>query len=131
MVAPNDSFGWFNAILAAISALAGSITGLVAGTWRVARIEPRMKLEFIRDLANVENDLRDQIEQHNRESGMRSDLLVEQFQESFAGLRRQLDEHRLHTEQKFMRKEDFRDFRDEYREDMREIKDSIKDLGKK
>lgn len=127
---PNDPFEWFHAALAAISAVAGSVAGLVSATWRIARIEPRLKLEFSEDLAGVENDLRDQIDQSNRDAAMRNELLVEQFKESFAGLRRQLDDHRLHTEQQFMRKSDFKDFRDEIREDMREIKVMIREIPK-
>lgn len=66
-----------------------------------------------------------------KSSEARMNLLVEQFTESFAGIRRQIDEHRFYTERDFLRKEDFKDFREEYREDMREIKESIGSIAKR
>jgi hypothetical protein len=131
MAAGNDGFEWFNAIISGISALVGAVSGIIAGTWRVAQIEPRLEKGFQARLSEAELEMRDKIALHEKASMTRTEALVDQFRESFAGMRRQLDEHRLHTEQEFMRKEDFRDFRDEYREDMRELKESMKELAKR
>lgn len=90
-----------------------------------------MKDEFDAKVATLGEQLRTSMLEVEKGAERRLDLLVEQFKESFAGLRRQIDDDRLHTEQRFLRKDDFKDFRDEYREDMREVKASIGAIGKK
>lgn len=89
-----------------------------------------MKDDYDSKIRVLGDEMRKAMADHERASEGRVDLLVEQFQESFNGLRRQIDNDRLYTEREFMRKEDFRDFRDEYREDMREIKEKIDGIRK-
>jgi hypothetical protein len=129
--AGNDGFEWFNAFVSGASALVGAVSGIIAGTWRVAQIEPRMQVKMETRLAAIEIEMRDKIAAHEKASMLRTETLVDQFRESFSGMRRQIDENRLRTEQEFLRKEDFRDFRDEYREDMRELKESMKEVAKR
>ena len=67
---------------------------------------------------------------HAQKADDGKELLIDQFKEAFDGLRRQMDEHRFYTEKDFMKKEDFRDFREEYRDDMRDLKASIAQIAR-
>lgn len=67
---------------------------------------------------------------HAQKADDGNDLLVAQFKESFEGIRRQHDDHKLDVERRFMLKDDFKDFRDEYREDMRDIKTAIANISR-
>lgn len=126
---------WPHIALQAGTSLVSAIGGLLVGVWRWGRAsaerEQRMKDEFDAKVATLGEQLRTSMLEVEKGAERRLDLLVEQFKESFAGLRRQIDDDRLHTEQRFMRKDDFKDFREEYREDMREVKASIGEIGKK
>lgn len=105
----------------AASSLLSGLAGLLLGVWRWGRKSAQ------REQA-VKEELMERVNEIEKSSERRLDLLVEQFKESFVGLRRTIDDDRLRNEQTFLRKEDFRDFREEYRQDMRDIKESIKDL---
>jgi len=132
MAAGNDGlFQWIDAIISGISALGGAVAGLVAGTWRMARVEPRLELKMEARVALMETEMREKLLSHERASVVRTEGLTEQFRESFNGMRRQIDDQRLNTEKDFVRKEDLRDFREELREDIREIKDAIKEIAKR
>jgi len=113
--------------------LGSGFAGMIAGAWRGGRATEREKQK-------VKEDYEGKIETHRTETrnamaaiekaaGARNDLLVEQFKESFDGIRRQIDEVRLSTEREFLRKDDFREFREEYREDQRRIMDKLDRLA--
>ncbi len=116
------------------SLISGAV-GMIAGVWRAGRAsakrEQEVKDDYDSKIRALGDEMRKAMADHEKASEGRVDLLVDQFQESFNGLRRQIDSDRLHTEREFMRKEDFRDFRDEYREDIREIKAKIDNVFKK
>jgi len=107
---------------------------MIVGVWKAGRAsvkrEQAVKDDYTMRIIAMEKDMRAALSHHEKASEDRLDLLVGQFQESFSGLRRQIDGAALHTEQKFMRKEDFKDFREEYRDDMREIKAKIDAIKK-
>jgi hypothetical protein len=120
---------WFRALLELVASLASGAVGIVLGVWKAGRAsvkrEQAVKDDYTMKIRTMEQEMRTALAHHEKASEARLDTLVDQFQESFTGLRRQIDNDRLHTEREFMRKEDFKDFRDEYREDMREIKAKI------
>lgn len=126
---------WPHIALQAGTSLLSAIGGLLVGVWRWGRAsaerEQQMKDEFDAKVDALGDQLKASMAEVEKAGARRLDLLVEQFKESFAGLRRQIDDDRLYTEQRFMRKEEFKDFREEYREDMREVKASIGAIGKK
>jgi len=126
---------WTRVFLEAGASLVSGAAGIVAGVWRAGRAsakrEQAVKDDYTVKIGALEEDMRQAIAAHELASRARLDLLVEQFKESFIGIRRTIDDDRLHTEREFLRKDDFRDFRDEYREDMKEIKDSIKEIASK
>ena len=111
-----------------ISLLSGA-GGWLLGIWKLGRDSAKKEQTVKDDYDGKINALREEVRTamaaHAQKSDDGKDLLVSQFKESFEGIRRQLDEHRFYTEKDFMKKEDFRDFREEYREDMRELKANI------
>lgn len=116
------------AIKAGISLVSG-FGGLILGVWKwgrsSAKAEQAVKDDYDAKIAALRHEVRTDMASMEKGSNASREALVDQFQESFAGIRRQLDEHRFYTEKDFMKKEDFRDFREEYREDMRDLKASI------
>lgn len=118
---------------AGISLLSG-LGGLVLGAWnwgkRSAHAENKLKEDVNLKITELREQTRASMEKHEDHSTARTELLVEQFKESFDGIRRQIDDHKLATEREFMRKDEFRDFREEIRTDMREIKTMIASIQK-
>lgn len=120
---------WFEVAISVGASLVSGAVGMIAGVWRAGRAsakrEQAVKDDYDAKIKTLGEEMSNALARHEKASEDRLDLLVDQFQESFNGLRRQIDGDRLHTEREFMRKEDFRSFREEYREDMREIKSKI------
>lgn len=111
------------------------IGGLVIGAWRFGRSsakhEQTVKDDYTREIHTVREETRTAMASIEQKSTAKNDLLVEQFKESFEGMRRQIDEHRFYTERDFVKKEDFKDFREEYRDDMRDLKAAIASIPRK
>src|SRR6266403_1913128 len=105
---------WANFIIGALSAGGGALAGLVVGVWRVARIEGRLKLYLKDSISDCEKRFEDKV-----------DRVTDVFDETLKGLRQKINDVELETERRFLPKGDFDDFRNEYREDMRDLKDSI------
>lgn len=114
---------WFQIVSQTGASLLSAIGGLVVGAWRWGRksatAEHQTKEDYESKIAKAAVAMDDRL-----------DMLVSQFKETFTGLRRQMDEDRLHTEQSFLRKDDFKDFREEYRDDMRELKKQIAEISR-
>lgn len=125
---------WIDIAVKAILALAGGVGGLFIGVWKwgrsTATAEQAVKDDYDAKIAKLRDDMRTAMATHATNSEARTDLLVEQFKETFDGIRRQIDEHRYYTEKDFLKKEDFKDFREEYREDMRDIKTAIANIAR-
>jgi esterase/lipase len=115
---PQDTGGidWWHAVSGMGGAVVGAGSTLLTWIVRAARMEPKINAEI-------------KAAEHRVEGKM--DEMVSHFQEAFAGIRRQIDDHKLHTETNFARKDDIREFREEHREDMREIKQMIANLPRR
>lgn len=113
---------------------ASSLVGLVVGAWRGGRRsanhDQRVKDDYDGKIGKLREDTRAAMEKYTENADARNTLLIEQFKESFEGIRRQFDEHRLGTERDFVRKDEFRVLREEIREDMREIKTMIQNIAR-
>jgi hypothetical protein len=107
-------FEWIHLAIAVISVMAGALGGLLAGVWRVAQIEGRLKLHFQRSISECEKRFEEKV-----------DRATEAFDETLKGLRQKINDVELETVKGFVAKGDFDDFRAEYREDMRDLKNSI------
>jgi hypothetical protein len=105
---------WAHVIVAIVSAIAGGGAGLVAGVWRVAHIEQALRIDFQKSIDEAETKIEGKVEE-----------LVGQFTDTFAALRQKINDVELHTEQRFVSKAGFDDFRREYREDMSSLMKKI------
>lgn len=116
------------AIKTGISLISG-VGGLMLGVWRwgrkSAQDEAATKEYHDGRVSALREEVRKEMASHFQKVEDGNELLVGQFKESFEGIRRQHDEHKLDVERRFMLKDDFKDFREEYREDMRDIKTAI------
>lgn len=101
------NFEWAHLVIGAAAASFGAIGGLVAGVWRVARIEGQIKEDFKTCIDDTKTEIEDKVEN-----------LVGQFQDTFAALRQKINDVELQTERLFVSKSGFDEFRKEYREDM-------------
>lgn len=113
---------------------ASGLGGLLIGVWKwgrsSAKAEHAVKHDYTSMIAAHREEVRISMAAHAQKADARTDLLVEQFKESFEGIRRQHDDHKLDVEKRFMLKDDFKDFREEYREDIRELKASIAGIAR-
>jgi hypothetical protein len=130
----SDSADWIKIGAQAAFSLISGAAGLLVGIWHAGKKSGKAEAKTEAGLSEalkkyVDDELRNMREQMDAAMDSRG-LLVGQFQESFNGLRRQMDQSMLHTEQHFLRKDDFNAFREEYREDMREVKHMIRNGNK-
>jgi len=123
---------WGHIAVSAGSSLLSGLGGLLFGIWRwgrrSAQHDQRVRSDYDTKISGLREETRNSMASYEKSATARNDSLVDQFKESFEGIRRQLDEHRLDTEKRFLPKDDFRDFRDEYREDMRDLKRNVAEI---
>lgn len=106
------------------------MVGLYRAGRKSAEHEQTVKDDYSTQIDGLREEMRSDMTSLERGMTSARDLLADQFKEAFNGIRRQIDEHRLHTEEKFVRKDDFKEFRDEYRDDMRDLKASIASISR-
>lgn len=108
---------WVHVVIALAGVVFGAISGLIAGVWRVARIDQE-----------VRNDLNKRVADAVHEMNQKVELITDQFDETLKGLRQKINDVELATHKYFVSKPEFEDFRKEYREDMRELKQGISEV---
>ena len=125
---------WADLAIKAGISLASGFGGMILGAWQwgrsSAKKEHAVKDDYDTKIRTLREEMRIAMVTHAQKADDGKDLLTDQFKEAFEGLRRQMDEHRYYTEKDFMKKEDFRDFREEYRDDMRDLKASIASIAR-
>ena len=107
-------FDWAHALSAFGGAIVGALLTIAGWLYRAGGKEPTMRLDFQRSLDEAEKRVETKVED-----------MTGHFHEYFEGIRRQQDEIKLSVERDFVRKDDFREFREEYRDDMRDLKAMI------
>jgi hypothetical protein len=105
---------WAQAVSAMLGALIGAVGGLFTAGWRLGRMEARLKLDFEHGRAAMEKRLESKVDDAQRA-----------FDETLKGLRQKINDVELESERRFLLKDDFNDFREEYRQDMRDLKTII------
>ncbi len=112
---------WTQVVASAGAATLTGIGGLLLGIWRWGRSsaeqEHAIEDDYDAKIDALREMIRTDMATFEKAATDRNDELAGQFREAFAGLRRQIDMHELHVEQRFLPRDDFRDFRKEYRED--------------
>lgn len=125
---------WQHVAVQSGASIVSGLSGLLFGIWRwgrkSAQHEQGVKDDYDGKIKELRDEMRDDVNHVEKAMTAARDLLVEQFQESFSGIRRQIDEVRLDTEKRFLQKDDFKDFREEYRDDMRDLKTSISEIAR-
>jgi hypothetical protein len=115
-----DKLEWVHYAIGIISAAVGAAAGIFSGGWRLGRIEGRLKLNFQEAITMSEQRIEQKLEEARTS-----------FDETLKGLRQKINDVELDTVKTFVAKGDFDDFRQEYREDMRDLKKSIEGLSRK
>jgi len=125
---------WPHVGMQAATSLVSAVGGVLVGVWRWGRRsaekEQEMRDDYEAKIDILSAELKNALSVSEKAGQARLETLIGQFKESFDGIRRQFDDHRLATEKDFLRKDDFREFREEYREDMRDLKHSIAGITK-
>lgn len=120
---------WARIGLEAAGWTASSFIGLLLGAWRGGRRsahhDQKIKDDYTARVTALREETRTSMAEYERRADDRNDLLVQQFKESFEGIRRQIDQNRLDAEIRFLPKDDFKDWREEYRQDMQRIFDKL------
>lgn len=123
---------WGKVVFEAGTYVVSSVVGLGVGIWKWGRKsaadEQKIKDDYNAKIDDLREQMRASHAEYEKAATARNDLLVEQFKESFEGIRRQIDTNQLETEKRFLPKDDFKDFREEYRQDMRRIFDKLDNL---
>lgn len=110
---------WAHVIFAASGAVVGAVGGLIAGVWRIARIEAGLEMSIQTGISASEKRFEEKV-----------DRAAEQFDETLRAMRQKINDVELDAVKNFVAKPDFDDFRREYREDMRDLKHSIANIPK-
>lgn len=105
---------WAHVVIGGVSAVVGAAGGLITGVWRIAHIEQDIRKDFSQDIAEAVQELSMKIS----ESG-------DQFDETLRALRQKINDVELNAVKYFLPRDDFDDFRKEYREDVRDLKNII------
>lgn len=121
---------WVEIALKGSIALAGAVSGLFIGIWKWGKSSGKAEQSVKNQITALREEVRKEMATHVQKIEGSHDELVAHFEESFNGIRRQHDDHKLDVEKRFMLKDDFKDFREEYREDMRDIKTAIANIAR-
>ena len=125
-------FDWMrigmNAAVGAVSGVLSAIDTAYKFGRDGVRKEQAVKDDYDGKIDGLREEVRREVAAIKESSNEARDLLVDQFKETLDGLRRQFDAHQLATEKEFLRKGEFKDFRDEYRDDQRRTDDKLDKL---
>lgn len=105
---------WAHFIAGLVGALGGAAGGIFAGGWRLGRVVEGLKLAFKKDIDDSKEEIEEKLEQAR--TG---------FDETLKGLRQKINDVELDAERRFLQKDEFNDFRQEYRQDMQRIFDKL------
>lgn len=119
---------WANLALTGAVSLVSGIGGLVVGAWRWGRREAQREQHLKEDYNLKIGDLREEMRHSVIGATTLREAVVSEFRDTFAALRQRINDVELTTEREFVRNEEFKEFREEYREDTREIKRLISSI---
>lgn len=121
MASPSEGIEWLHGVVAGVAAILGAAGGFIGGVWRVARIEPSLKLKMQHDLGSMENDMREQITLAEHLIVGKIEEAASNFDETLKALRQKINDVELEMVRGYVSRPYFDEFRREYREDMRMI----------
>jgi hypothetical protein len=116
---------WLSAFGGAIIGGVSSIFGLIY--WAGGR-DPKLKADFQRSLTDAEERVKDKIDEVERRAENKMTSVAGDFDETLKGLRQKINDVELETERSFLKKDEFGEFRNEYRQDMQRIFNKLDSL---
>lgn len=120
---------WAKIAIEVIVALGSGGASAIGTAYAMGRRSANERAELKEEMEAKIDDLRDKtigkMDQAVKAADARNELLIEQIKETLEGIRRQHDEHRLHVETFFSRKEAMENFMKVYREDQNRINDKL------
>lgn len=123
---PQDAgFDWGHALSALGGGLVTAAGAAIGWIYKAGAREPTLKADLQKSLADAEQRVEEKIAESQRESETKLESLVTQFHEAFSGMRQKINDVELNAQKSFVAKGDFDDFRKEYREDMRDLKNLL------
>lgn len=111
------NFDWAHLIVGLIGSLCGAAGGIFVGGWRLGRIEGKLKLHFQQEMSKCEQRIEEKLQR-----------AVEPFGETLRGIRQKINDVELDSERRYLAKDEFGEFRQEYRDDMKRIFDKLDHL---
>lgn len=121
MQAQDSGFDWSHLLTWSLGIVGGGISGLVGSAWRWGRA-------IDEKVSHVREEFQAEIASVKRSTDVRLDEFVDQVKETMEGTRRQIDDDRLNAERRFLTRDDFKTFLDEYRDDRKEWKADFREL---
>ncbi len=119
------SVEWVHIALIVAGWMIGAAIGLVAGTWKFAVTIAKIDKEIRKDFTDRESKLYDKIAGAIADREAKLSELAYQFDETLKALRQKINDVELSTSKYFVARNEFDDFRSEFREDMRDLKSKI------
>jgi len=132
---PQDAgggFDWTRLAAEAGIAIASGVGTAFYTVWKWgrggAKAEQAIKDDYTAKIEAQGKELRGMIAGIEKAADERLNALVDQFKESFDGMRRQMDQNLLDAERRFLSNERFDHFYEEYRKDQRRTDDKLERL---
>ena len=122
---------WIHIALIVAGWMVGAAVGVVTGTWKLASTVAKIEKEIRRDFSDREARLYEKIAGAIADREEKLNALASQFDETLRGLRQKINDVELNTTRYFVAKGEFDDFRAEYREDMRDLKQSLSEISRR
>src|SRR5580704_6270501 len=101
---------WAHAIAAVLGAVCGAAGSIFMGGWRLGRIEARLERKITEAEKRIETKLMEE---------------AQVFDETLKGLRQKINDVEKDGLLRYLPKDEFNDFRQEYRQDMARIFDKL------
>jgi len=120
---------WPRLAFEAMVSLLSAIGGLIVGAWRwgrdYARAEQKVRDDVNQRMETLAKETQVAMTALERANEARINMMVEQFKETLQDVHRQIGDQILVRERDFVRKDEFWQFREEWRADMRDLKAEI------
>jgi GTPase SAR1 family protein len=121
---------WMQLGFNAASAVASAAAGVVVGAWRWGRRTAHREHAVKADYDGKIDALREEMRSAMSTAARSRSEIADEFRDTFQALRQKINSVELEAERRFLLKEDFNDFREEYRENTNRIFDKLDDISR-
>lgn len=128
---------WVKNAAQAVAPLITGIAGLFLGTWqagkkqgkREADAETKLKADMAKETDAKIEGFKAEMRTALAEALEANETFIKSVGDSFQALRQKINDVELKAAETYLEKEEFKDWREEYREDVRDLKDMIGKVG--